>query len=95
MKKFIIDAGLFLLASPVLLLRALVRAYRQYMLLRVAMEPSLWCACGAEVSLVGLWRCSCNFTYQGHLLRLCPVCGTIPKVVRCYRCGVTTMLPEV
>jgi hypothetical protein len=47
------------------------------------------------VSLVGMWRCSCgNHVYRGHLLRLCPVCGTVPVVVRCYRCGVTTKLPD-
>ncbi len=95
MNKVVIDAVLFLLASPVLLVCALVRAKRRYTFLQLATAPRLLGACGHEVSLVGLWRCSCHFTYQGHLLRLCPVCGTMPRVVRCYRCGVTTPLPEV
>src|SRR5216684_1174789 len=44
--------------------------------------------------LVGLWRCSCSFIYRGHLLQLCPLCGRVPRIVRCYTCGLTTKLPE-
>jgi hypothetical protein len=58
------------------------------------MAPAIVCECGAAVSLVNVWKCSCGFTYRGHLLRVCPVCKTIPRVVRCYACGVTTKLPE-
>jgi hypothetical protein len=95
MKTIAADAILFVLASPILFLRSLVRAWRHYGFLQAATAPAIQCECGATVSLVGLWRCSCGFTYRGHLLRLCPVCDTIPRVVRCYACGVTTKLPEV
>ena len=88
------DVALFVLASPVLAVKAVRRALQRYRFFRLAMEPAIVCECGATVSLVGFWQCSCGFTYRGHLLRLCPVCGTIPCVVRCYRCGVTTKLPE-
>jgi hypothetical protein len=89
-----IDGVLFILASPVLLIRAVRRGLERYRFFRLAMEPAIVCECGASVSLVGLWRCSCGFTYRGHLLTACPVCHSIPCVVRCYRCGVTTKLPE-
>lgn len=89
-----VDGALFALASPVLAAKGMRRALERYRFFRLAMAPVIVCECGAEVSLVGLWRCSCGFTYRGHLLRICPVCGTIPCVVRCYRCGVTTKLPE-
>lgn len=88
------DRILFVLASPILLLQALRRALERYRFFLLAMEPQMPCECGSPISLVGLWRCSCRFTYRGHLLRRCPVCGTVPCVVRCYRCGVTTKLPE-
>jgi hypothetical protein len=89
-----VDVALFVFASPVLAVKAARRALQGFRFLRVAMEPAILCECGTAVSLVGFWRCACGFTYRGHLLRLCPVCGTIPCVVRCYRCGVTTKLPE-
>jgi len=89
-----LDLGLLLVASPVYLALALCRAVRHYRFVRVAFASSLMCECGEELSLVGMWRCSCRFTYRGHLLRVCPACGSLPCVVRCYRCGVTTKLPE-
>jgi hypothetical protein len=89
-----IDVALFVLASPVLAVKAGRGALQRYRFFRLAMEPAIVCECGVEVSLVGVWKCSCNYTYRGHLLRMCPVCGTIPCVVRCYECGVTTILPE-
>ena len=93
MKERLIDLALWLFASPILVLRGLVRAYRNYGVLRFATAVAIPCECGAEISLVGLWRCSCGFTYRGHLMRACPLCGSIPSVVRCYRCGVTSVLP--
>jgi len=89
-----IDGTLFVLASPILLVKAVRRVLERYRFFRLAMAPAIICDCGAEVPLVGVWKCSCNYTYRGQLLRICPVCGTIPCVVRCYRCGVTTKLPE-
>jgi len=94
MSDTLVDLALFVLASPILLFQAVRRAYERYRFFRLAMEPQMLCECGSAISLVGLWRCSCSFTYRGHLLRMCPMCGTIPCVVRCYRCGVTTKLPE-
>lgn len=89
-----VKLALFTLASPILLVQFCRRALERYRFFQLAMQPALTCGCGADVSLVGFWKCSCRFTYQGHLLRVCPLCGTIPCVVRCYRCGRTLKLPE-
>jgi len=89
-----LDLALWLLASPMYGAFALRQAVRHYRFLRVAFASSLTCECGENLSLVGMWRCSCRFSYRGHLLRICPVCGTLPCVIRCYRCGITTKLPE-
>lgn len=94
MKNTWIDWALFVVASPVLLFQASRRGLERYRFVRLAMRAEILCECDEPISLVGLWRCSCGFTYRGHLLRQCPVCDTIPCVVRCYRCGVTTKLPE-
>lgn len=94
MKNSWVELILLLLASPMMLFLACRRAYERYQFFRVAMEPAIVCECGSVVSLLGLWRCGCGFVYRGHLLRLCPVCQTVPCVVRCYACGVTTKLPE-
>lgn len=94
MKGLWVDALLWVLASPILLLRALWRAFQHGKFLELAAASQIPCACGQAISLLGLWRCACGFTYQGHLLRICPVCATLPRVVRCYACGVTTKLPE-
>jgi len=91
---FWFDVALFVLASPILLILAVRRGLHRYRFFRLAMQPAMVCECGSTVSLVGLWRCGCGFTYRGHLLRLCPVCDSIPCVARCHRCGVTTKLPE-
>lgn len=88
------DWVLLALASPILFFQAVRRTMERYRFFRLAMESEMLCECGSPISLVGLWKCSCSFTYRGHLLRSCPVCRTVPCVVRCYRCGVTTKLPE-
>ncbi|TAM80956.1 MAG: hypothetical protein EPN47_13815 [Acidobacteria bacterium] len=94
-KNLWMDGVLFVLASPILALKASRRAAECYRFFRLAMAPAIVCECGAEVPLVGIWKCSCNsWVYRGHLLRPCPVCLTTPCVVRCYQCGVTTKLPE-
>jgi hypothetical protein len=94
MNQTFLDLMLFIVASPILLFQAVRRAVERYRFFELAMQPKMPCECGSTIWLVGLWRCSCSFTYRGHLLRTCPACGTIPHVVRCYRCGVTTKLPE-
>jgi len=88
------DLILWVFASPVYFVRGCIRTYRHYRFLGVARTPEILCECGELLSLVGLWKCVCGFTYRGHLLRVCPVCQTLPQVARCYTCGVTTKLPE-
>jgi hypothetical protein len=94
MNDTVLDCLLFIFASPMLLFQKVRRAVERYRFFKLAMQPEMPCECGSTISLVGLWRCSCSFTYRGHLLRACPACGTVPYIVRCYRCGVTTKLPE-
>ena len=90
MKSWQRDLALFTLASPILAGRAAIRAVRRVRLLQQATQPAITCrTCGSEISLVGLWQCACKFTYQGHLLRVCPLCGAFPRMVRCYNCGAT------
>lgn len=85
--------GLWLLASPILLLVGIVKFIRHLRLLRLTVQPSVRCrTCGSAISLLGFWRCGCGFAYQGHLLRHCPQCSTLPRIIRCYRCGVTQLL---
>ena len=93
-ENWIGDLILFVLASPILLARFLYRTLKHVEFLRLAATPFLICDCGRRVSLVGIWRCGCGFTYRGHVLRICPVCGSLPVVARCYGCGLTTKLPE-
>jgi hypothetical protein len=88
------DIVVWVLAAPILFAIFVVRCWKQVKFLRAATAPSFECQCGRAVSLVGMWRCSCGFTYRGHLLRICPVCERLPSMVRCYGCGVTTKLPE-
>lgn len=85
---------LFLFASPILAALALRRGVRRLRFFVVASSAEIRCECGAVIALVGMWKCGCGFTYRGHLLTLCPVCASVPFVVRCYSCGVTTVLPK-
>jgi hypothetical protein len=86
---------LWLLASPFLVLRAAFRALRRARYYRLSYAAAIRCrSCRAPISLVGHWRCGCGYTYRGHLLRECPVCGSLPRMVRCFRCGLTEVLPE-
>ena len=94
LEEIIKEIALGILALPFLVVKASLRAYSQYQFLRVARMPAIACSCGSAVSLVGIWRCSCTYTYRGHLLRYCPLCGGMPRMVRCYACGLTTKLPE-
>ncbi len=94
LKRLLLDVLLFLMASPILLLQALRRGRKKVRFFALASRVSLFCECGEEMSLVGLWKCPCGFTYRGHLVTVCPVCEGVPKVVRCYGCGVTTRLAD-
>jgi hypothetical protein len=90
MKEKHLDIVLVVLASPVLAAVAGVKAIRRVMRLRVAVQPQMECGtCGETIVLVGFWKCACGFTYRGHVLRICPVCGSFPRMIRCYTCGAT------
>ncbi len=89
------DVVLWALASPILAAKAMARAARRAAFWRVSYTPNIACRnCAAVISLVGLWRCGCGYTYRGHLLRECPVCGSWPAMVRCAACGLTETLPR-
>jgi hypothetical protein len=90
-----LDVILWVLASPILLMRWLFRVRRRWKFWVMAYTPRIVCGnCRGAIWLVGLWRCGCGFTYRGHVARVCPVCGSLPRMVRCFNCGVTTKLPE-
>ena len=90
MKEQHLDLILFLLASPVLAIVGIARIIRRFSRLRLAAEPRTVCrTCGGDIVLVGFWRCGCGFTYRGHVLRICPVCGSFPRMIRCFACGAT------
>jgi hypothetical protein len=61
MNDTLVDAALFVLASPILLFQAVRRVIERYRFFRLAMESEMSCECGATVSLVGYWLCSCGF----------------------------------
>jgi len=90
-----IDVPLFNLRAPSSCFLAVRRALRAVPLCS-AWLCNLTSTANAvsRFSLVGLWRCSCGFTYRGHLLRSCPVCREYSVRGRCYRCGVNHKLPE-
>ena len=91
------DAWLFIhwvLTLPFRILNGSLRLREHIAFLRLATNTQIFCICGTPISLVGLWRCSCTYTYRGHLLQICPLCRRVPKIVRCYTCGLTTKLPE-
>jgi hypothetical protein len=94
MNECIREILLTIAASPFLLLRGITRLRHHIYFLRIASTAAIACTCGRPIFLVGIWKCSCNYTYRGHLLRHCPICGRIPRMVRCYGCGLTTKLPE-
>jgi hypothetical protein len=95
MTTFALRFVLWLLASPILFGIWIARVARRIRFWRISYAPSLLCRnCGESISLVGLWKDGCGFTYKGHLLRYCAICASIPRVVRCVNCQVTTKLPE-
>jgi hypothetical protein len=95
-KGFWIDLLLWILASPVLFVKWLWSLRRRWKFWQMAYTPRIVCtSCRGTIWLVGQWQCTaCAYTYQGHLLRECPVCGSLPRFARCFNCGVTTKLPE-
>jgi len=94
-KGFWIDLLLWILASPVLFAKWLLRVRRRWRFWRMAYTPRIVCSsCRGTIWFLGLWRCACGYTYRGHLMRACPICGSAVRMVRCYECGLTTKLPE-
>ena len=86
----------WLLASPIMFVRWTMRMIDRLRFWRMAYTSEIRCGnCGAAISLVGIWKCGCHFTYRGHLLRECPICGSVPRMLRCFTCGVTERLPEL
>lgn len=94
LKRLLGEVLLFFLASPVFVLTLARRCWKKARFFAVASRAFLYCECGEAMSLVGLWKCSCGFTYRGHLITVCPLCEALPKIVRCYACGVTTRLAD-
>src|SRR5436853_547170 len=69
-----------MLASPIYLVRWLMRLVRRWRFWRMAYTPAITCGfCGATIWLVGVWRCGCGFQAASHLLRPCPICGRLPR----------------
>ena len=96
MNDLFVDLLWWFLASPIMVIGWTMRMVRRLKFWRTAYAPEIRCAnCGATISLVGIWKCGCQFTYRGHLLRECPICGSMPRMVRCFNCGVTECLPEL
>jgi hypothetical protein len=84
------NVALAVLASPTYAVVGARRLLRSVRFVRMTGRRTIVCpTCGETVLLVGFWRCGCGFTYRGHLLRLCPVCRTLPDVIRCEHCGAT------
>jgi hypothetical protein len=96
MREILIGIMLWLLASPILLVKWIVRGARRARFWRVSYSTRIVCRnCLKPISLVGMWRCGCGYTYRGHLLRFCPICASIPRMVRCHNCQTTAKLPEL
>lgn len=90
MKRWQSDLALFLLASPILAVRAVVRFLRHLSFLRMTVQSTLTCPlCKGTISLLGMYKCACGHVFQGHLLSNCESCGSSPSLIRCYRCGAT------
>ena len=95
MKDIAYDIVLWIFASPILLVQGLARLARSIPYWKTAYAAEILCTnCGSAISLVGIWQCSCGSTCRGHLLRPCVICGSLPRVARCYQCHVTAKLPE-
>jgi len=91
--RWALKLAAYILSLPFLVIWGITKAVRYLHLLQLAVTSSVDCSnCGNPVSLTGNWRCECGFTYSGHLMRPCPVCQRVPRIVRCYRCQATTLL---
>jgi len=94
--KFVWNVTLWILASPIYLVQWLLHLIRRWRSCRIAYVPAISCSvCGSAISLVGMWRCRCGYQAVGHLMRVCPVCQSLPRMARCFVCGATEKLPEL
>jgi hypothetical protein len=90
-----IDFVLWILASPLLFIQWLLRLRRRWRFWRTAYATQIVCSgCHSAISLLGNWTCQCGYSYRGHVMRECPICGAQARMVRCYACGLTEKLPE-
>ena len=95
MKGAIFELIRWLLLSPLLLVLSILRTFRWFDFWAMSYQHEMLCRnCGSAISLVGIWRCRCGYTYKGHILRPCPVCDAVPRMARCFECGVTEELPK-
>ena len=82
--------ALLTVAAPFYLIFGAARLVSRLKFARLARQRAIACrTCGGEILLVGFWRCRCGYTYRGHLLRICPVCRTLPAMIRCDHCQAT------
>lgn len=90
----IVEVISWIAASPYVIARFIFGMFRRIEFWTIAYRHEIYCRnCGSAISLVGFWRCRCGYTYKGHVLRCCPVCDSLPQMVRCFQCGVTEELP--
>jgi hypothetical protein len=93
MKRWHLDLALFILASPILAARGVIRFVRHLALLRMTIQPTVTCrTCSGKIDLLGMWRCPCGHVAEGHLLRFCPSCHSFPTLIRCYQCGASQVV---
>ena len=93
--RFTFEIVRWLVVGPVLVVRFILHVFGLFDFYAVSYRHEIFCRnCGSAISLVGIWRCKCGYTYKGHLLRPCPVCEAVPRMARCFRCGTTEELPK-
>lgn len=93
MVKGVLIACAYILALPFLIIWGIRRMDKYMRVLVLSVSPSTPCvACKSEVTLLGIWRCSCGYTFKGHYMTPCSMCGRVPRLVRCLNCSVTTRL---
>ena len=91
--RWTFKAILYLVALPMYIIMIVPRTKQYIKRLKLSVKPYMECpSCGAQVPLVGMWKCPCGYQYQGHLLKACANCGRTPLMARCWDCGVTIML---
>lgn len=95
MRALVANIVLWVLSLPAALFVWLVHAAHCIPFWKVAYSATIPCrTCRTPISLLGQWRCGCGYVYQGHMLRPCPICHSLPRIARCLTCGCTELLPE-